>query len=137
MITHRSLGLAEAKAALDAMLTHALADADRPVAVAVVDGSGDLLAYAKMDGTTSIAKHLARRKAVTAARMGRDSGEVGEWVSRLGVPIADFGDPEFIGFQGGICIRVDGAVVGGVGVSGRAADEDEAIARIGEAAMRL
>ena len=50
----------------------------------------------------------------------------------MGRSTADLGDPDLIGVQGGVAIlSADGAALGGIGVSGLAADEDEAIARIG------
>lgn len=39
------------------------------------------------------------------------------------------------GFGGGVCVRIEGVVVGGVAVSGLSADEDEAWARVGAATV--
>lgn len=137
MIEKRIIGLDEAKKALDAMVTHAGSDASRPVAMAVVDDAGNLVAFAKMDGTGLSSAAIAIRKAYTSARMSRDSGAWGEWIGKAGIDPAQFGDPQLCVFQGGICLKSDGRVVGGIGVSGRAAQEDEDIARIGHAAMGI
>ena len=47
--------------------------------------------------------------------------------------MTEFGDPNLLALQGGVVILnpADQSVLGGIGVSGLAAEEDEAIARIG------
>jgi uncharacterized protein GlcG (DUF336 family) len=50
----------------------------------------------------------------------------------MGRSAVEFGDPNLIGVQGGVTIAAaDGSPLGGIGVSGLAAEEDEAIARMG------
>jgi len=47
--------------------------------------------------------------------------------------VTEFGDPNLIALQGGVAITnpADQSVLGGIGVSGLTAEEDEAIAKIG------
>jgi uncharacterized protein GlcG (DUF336 family) len=43
----------------------------------------------------------------------------------------DWGDPMLTTLQGGLAIRVDGQVVGGIAMSGNTTVRDEALAQIG------
>jgi uncharacterized protein GlcG (DUF336 family) len=47
--------------------------------------------------------------------------------------VTEFGDPNLIALQGGVVIinPADQSVLGGIGVSGLAAEEDEALAKMG------
>jgi glc operon protein GlcG len=128
-----TLDLDEARRAVEAILRHA--GDGGPVAVAVTDANGDLVCYARMDGTTKTAQRMAIRKAYTAARIGADTGVWGEQLAKLGITAAEFGDPVLTRFQGGICVRTDDAVAGAIAVSGRRAAEDEALARVGLEAL--
>jgi uncharacterized protein GlcG (DUF336 family) len=130
-----SLGLPDALRAVDAVLAAAQGEPDRPVAVAVVDPDGELVAYARMDGTGHVPRRMAIRKARTSARMGLPSGEVVSRLGSSGVVLADLDDPGLCGIPGGLPVRHGAVVVGGVGVSGRAAEEDLALARAGVDAL--
>jgi glc operon protein GlcG len=50
----------------------------RPVAMAIVDGAGVLLAYRQLDGLRMFTRRHAIRKAYTAAITGMNSGQFGE-----------------------------------------------------------
>lgn len=131
MIDRRSLGLGPARKILDAVLREAAKDRKAPVAVAVVDDAGDLLAFARMDGVKPISVGIARRKAYTAAIQRIDSAVWAKQVKDAGRSATDFGDPDLITFQGGLVIQDGGQAVGAVGVSGRTSQEDEDLARAG------
>jgi uncharacterized protein GlcG (DUF336 family) len=130
------LTLAAARAAIQAMLDGAAKGA-RPVAMAVVDENGGLIAYACMDGTRPTPRQIAVRKAYTAARAGADSHAFAERLRGQGMSVGDLGDPGMVGVRGGVVIVKDGVVLGGIGVSGLAAEEDEALCRVGLNAMKL
>ena len=72
MIPQLSLGPEEAQRAIAAVFDQAKKDG-RPVAVAVVDNHGELIASARMDGAHARVLRHAIRKAYTAAVMGRDT----------------------------------------------------------------
>jgi glc operon protein GlcG len=76
---------------------------------------------------------IAMNKAYTAAREEVESASVGEAAREHGFPITNFGDLRFLGWPGGIPIRVDGVVIGAVGVSGLPDEEDIEMARLGVA----
>ena len=132
------LSLSQVRAALDAMLEEAPKQGPEPVAIAMVDDRGELLAYLKMDKCAAFPSRLALKKAYTCA-MGRADGQ--EYVDRLksqGRNVTDFGDPGLASVPGGVVIRrsSDGAILGGIGVSGLPSGAaDEAISRKGLEAL--
>ena len=133
------IGLTEARKAIQAMLDEAEKEPDRSVAMAVVDGQGRLVAFARMDRCRLLPQQLAYKKAYTAAIMRSDTAAVAERFKSMGRSVSDFGDPNMAAVQGGVAIQrlSDEAFLGGIGVSGLRADEDEAMARIGVRAMGL
>ena len=137
MYTKPMLGAADAMAAMEAMFKEASKDANRPLAFAIVDDAGDLFAYARMDGLGPNPKQIAIKKAYTAARMRVDTATLAERMKSQGRSIMEFGDPNLMALQGGIPIMVNGACLGAIGASGRASQEDEDIAKVGLAAMKL
>ena len=133
------LGLTEARKAIQAMLDEAMKEPDRPVAMAVVDGHGRLVEFARMDRCRLLPQQLAYKKAYTAAIMRSDTAAVAERFKSSGRSVSDFGDPNMVAVQGGVAVQRPGDEVflGGIGVSGLRAEEDEAMARIGVQAMGL
>ncbi len=135
MYEKQFVGLDEARMAIDVVLTTAGEHPQRPVVVAVVDPEGELVAFARMDGATYLARSMALRKAYTAARMGSDSGAFGERMRGVVASLHELDDPKLVGFKGGVCIRAGDAILGAIGVSGRSADDDEELARAALAAL--
>ena len=130
------LSLDDARRAMDRMLQEALKAPDRPVAIAICDDQGELVAFARMDKCAPLPLTIARKKAYTAARTRSDTKAFADRLKGMGRSAIDLGDPNLIGVQGGVAIlAADGSGLGGVGVSGLAAEEDEAIAKIGLTAL--
>jgi glc operon protein GlcG len=103
--------------------------ASGPVSVFVVDGRGELVAAATMDGAAPDTRLNAQRKAYTAARS--DVGSTRELAEKVGgrpAELASF-DPFFSFFLGGVAAFAGGERVGAVGVSGLPGEEDDALAR--------
>ena len=139
MFDEAVLGLDEARKAVQTILEEAGKEPDRPIAVAVVDGYGRLVEFARMDRCRLIPQQLAFKKAYTAAVMRSDTLALAERFKSQGRSISDIGDPNMVAVQGGVAIQrlSDEAFLGGVGVSGLRADEDEALAQAGIKAMGL
>jgi uncharacterized protein GlcG (DUF336 family) len=99
---------------------------DLSLAVAVVDGTGHVLASQRMDGAALGAMQLAVGKAFTAASWAAPSGEFGQSTQPGG---DDWGwnttDSRIVVYAGGIPLLVDGELVGAIGASGGTAAEDE------------
>ncbi len=130
------LSLEDARKAMTRMLDEAGKAPNRPVAIAICDDQGELVAFARMDKCAPLPLTIARKKAYTAARTRSDSKAFGDRLKGMGRSAVEFGDPNLIGVQGGVTIAAaDGSPLGGIGVSGLAAEEDEAIARMGLGAI--
>jgi len=126
------LSLGEAQKAMDRMLQEASKAPDRPVAIAICDDQGELIAFARMDKCAPLPLSIARKKAFTAARTRADTKAFADRLKSMGRSISDLGEPNLLAVQGGVAIiAADGSALGGIGVSGLAAEEDEAIAKIG------
>ena len=124
--------------AMAALFEKAMETPDEPVAAAIVDDTGNLVAYAKMDNLRMFSRRHAIRKAYTSAIMGQDSGAHGDNVRAGGRIVADMGDPMLTPNQGGLVIRKDGVILGGIGVGGYPSGQrDEDLARVGLDAMGL
>ncbi|MDJ0717036.1 MAG: heme-binding protein [Prochloraceae cyanobacterium] len=95
------------------------------VSVAVVDSHGDLVAYGRMDGATVQSGVLALAKAYTAARERIPSSELGQWAQKTGKDMGYWVDPKITGMAGGVPIRVNHQVIGGIGASGLSEEADE------------
>ena len=97
------------------------------LAMCVVDAGGHVIAEQRMDGAALGALRLAEGKAFTAVLWGTRTGDFTESTQPGG---ADWGwnttDPRVVVYAGGIPLIADGQLVGGLGASGGAADEDEA-----------
>lgn len=133
------LGLAQVRAAMDAMLEQAGKESHRPVAIAIVDDLGNLLSYARMDNCRVIPQRIATKKAYTSAVNGVDSAAYAERLKGQGRSVTEMQDPNLVAVQGGVAVLrpSDGAILGGIGVSGLSAQEDEDIARLGVNALNL
>ena len=132
------IGLGETHKAISVMLEESAKD-PRPVSIAIVDDMGELLFFVKKDGARTMNSQLAFKKAYTSSRMRTDSGAFALRLKEQGRSASDYGDPNLVNVQGGVCILKPGTqtCLGGIGVSGWAAPEDEALAKKGLEAMGL
>jgi glc operon protein GlcG len=102
-----------------------------PSAIAVVDRAGDLLAFQRMDGVRPASADLAIEKARTAARLQRPTAEIEENINQGRTAFITAG---IMALRGGMPIRVNGEVVGAVGVAGLSKETDTGIATTAAAA---
>jgi glc operon protein GlcG len=93
---------------------------------AVVEPSGELVAFARMDDAPYASIRLAQQKASTSARLRLTTAELEERVQ--GGRMALLSSDEVIAIGGGVPIIVDGRIVGALGVSGGTAPQDAAVA---------
>ena len=130
--------MAQVRAAMDAMINKAMETPNEPVAMAIVDSAGNLLAYLTMDNLRIFSRRHAIRKAYTSAMMGLDSGENARRLHSQGRSIAEQGDPMMTHGTGGLVIMKDGVILGGIGVGGYPSGQaDEDLSRVGLDAMNL
>src|SRR6266542_850464 len=95
------LDLAECRTALDAMLRAAQAHVRQPMAFAVVNDYGELMAFARMDGAAPAVRDFAVKKAYTTARMRGDLREFRAGLEQRARSVADYGDPGLVGMAAG------------------------------------
>ena len=119
------------------MATAAQAEATKNgwlVAVAVVDDGGQLLLFQRMDNAKLVAIDIAIRKARTAVFFQGETKGLEEEVTKGGrtalLPIEGF-----MPLEGGIPITVDGKIIGAIGVSGVAGEQDAQCAKAGVRAL--
>ena len=103
-----------------------------PSAIAVVDPAGDLLSFQRMDGVRPASAELAIEKARTAARLQRSTAEIEDNINQGRTAFVTAGIPVL---RGGMPIRVNGAVVGAVGVAGLSKENDAETANTAAAAL--
>ena len=132
MRTVQTIDYSEAKRAVDLIVEKA-SQKQRTAVVAVADSHGDLICFARMDGAPVSSIRVAMNKAWTAARERKSTKDIGERVRHpeKGHDIAYYGDPQYVGWGGGIPVWKNGEVVGAVAVSGLSSDEDAALASLG------
>ena len=99
--------------------------------VAILDESGLLKAFCRMDGAPLISIEVAQNKAYTAL-LGAPSQDFFNRIKEnpallAGVPHI----PRIVTFGGGLPIRVNDVVVGGIGVSGGSVEQDIECAQAG------
>lgn len=118
-----------------AMLAAAVAaatDMGQPQCIVIVDASGVPVAEVRMTGARYLSRKTARAKAMTAASIGAASESLPEAkLSALGM--ATGGD--VTGLQGGLPIRVNGRLIGGIGVGSGSGAQDLAVAHAALAAI--
>jgi glc operon protein GlcG len=103
-----------------------------PSAIAVVDPAGDLLAFQRMDGVRPASADLAIAKARTAARLQRPTAEIEDNINQGRTA---FVTADIMALRGGIPIRVNGEVVGAIGVAGLSKETDTEISNAAAAAL--
>jgi len=103
------------------------------VAIAVVDESGNLIAFEKLDDTQVASVDIAIGKARTAARMKRPTKALEDAVS--GGRTVMLAVEGIVPLEGGVPVVVDGRIIGAVGVSGVTSQQDAQVASAGVAAL--
>ena len=113
----------------DIVVNTAMKDGGKPVAVAICDHTGTLVSLIKMDGTPLRSIHFARHKAYTAVRMQTRTADFLARLTQENLDIRFFCDPDLTPLPGGTpIIDGDGSVIGAVGISGRASQQDQDLA---------
>ena len=105
-----------------------------PSAIAVVDPAGDLLAFLRMDGVRPASVDLAIEKARTAARLRRPTAEIEDSINQGRTAFATANIPAL---RGGVPVRVNGKVVGAVGVASLSKETDTGIANTAAMAVSV
>jgi uncharacterized protein GlcG (DUF336 family) len=107
-----------------------------PMCIAVVDSDGTLKAFSRMDGAALLSVQIAQDKAYTAIAFGMATHEWFDFIKDdapllHGIVKTD----RLIVFGGGYPMKIDGAVIGGIGVSGGHYKHDMEVAQAGLVAL--
>ena len=96
---------------------------------AVVNPEGNLIIEERMDNAILVSVEVAYKKAYTAAALKVNTEDLTALVQPGAMFYGLQSDPKYIVFGGGMLLKVDGKIVGAVGVSGGSAQEDMEIAK--------
>src|ERR1035438_4645397 len=101
------------------------------IAVAIVDPSGNLVYYEKMDNTQLGSANVSVAKARTAAQFKRPTKAFQDALASGGENLRTLGLPGVVPSEGGVPLLIDGKIVGAIGVSGMNSAQDSQCAKAG------
>jgi glc operon protein GlcG len=101
------------------------------MAVAIVDTAGNLVYFEKMDATQSASSNIAVEKARSAAAFKRPTKALQDALAAGGDGLRMLGLPGAVPVEGGIPLVADGKIIGAIGVSGGASQQDAQCAKAG------
>lgn len=109
-----------------------------PMNIAIVDDSGVLKAFSRMDGAALLSVQIAQDKAYTAVGFGMPTHGWFDFIKNdpplaAGAPS---GIDRLVIFGGGYPIAIGGVVVGAIGVSGGHYNQDQEVAEAGLAVVK-
>lgn len=136
-----SLKLAHAATIIDVAIVDARKRNLAPLAIAVLDAGGHLIAFKREDGAGIVRFDIAYGKAWGALGMGFGTRELAERAAQFPTfvtALSAISHGRMVPSPGGVLIvGVDKGVVGAVGISGDTGDNDEACAIAGIEAVGL
>jgi uncharacterized protein GlcG (DUF336 family) len=126
-----TMNLDAAQAVIEKARTHALA-IGVPMNIAVVNGGGHLVAFARMDGSILGSIEIALAKAKTSVLFNGPSENLWEFCKPGGpAPATEHTNGGLIPYAGGLPVHgPDGALIGAIGVSGGLPAQDGEVAGI-------
>lgn len=136
METVNSVGLEEAQNVVSAAINKAN-EIGQAMNIAVVEVSGNLKAFARMENAWSASIDIAIDKAFTSSALEVPTQDLAGMAQPeqplFGIHTTNGG--RIVIFGGGIPLSRDGEVVGAIGVSGGTPDQDHEVAEAGAAAF--
>ena len=131
-----NITLAQAEKAIAAAKKKAV-EIDTKMNIAVVDAGANLVAFVRMDGAWLGSVDISIKKAKTARFFDMNTGVVGE-LSQPGGSLynIEHSNNGLITFPGGIPIKnANDDIIGAIGVSGSAVENDHAVAEAGASTL--
>jgi uncharacterized protein GlcG (DUF336 family) len=105
------------------------------MAVAITDPSGELVYFAKMDGTQTGSVNVSIGKSRSAALFKRPTKVFQEMLASGGAGVRVLALERAVPIEGGVPLVINGEIVGGIGASGGSSDQDGVVAGAGAAAL--
>ena len=126
-----SLTLKQANAIIESALARAREMQIKPLAVVVLDDSGNVKAAQREDGASMFRFDVAQGKAWAAVAMGASSRALAKRAKdnpNFFITLAATAGGKFLPQTGGVLIRDEaGRIIGAAGASGGTGEEDEAV----------
>ena len=109
------------------------AEIGQPMNIAIVDGGGNLVAHARMDGAWIGSIDISIKKAYTSRAFDIATKDLATHSQSGGqfFGIHASNDGKIMIFAGGIPLKKDGKVIGAIGVSGGSGEQDQTVAEAG------
>lgn len=107
-----------------------------PVAIAIVDTTGSLLMFQKLDSTQTASVEIAIGKAATALEFRRPTKALQDAIAGGGGGLRLLALRNATPLEGGVLVVADGKIVGAIGVSGVQSDQDAMVAMAGANAAK-
>jgi uncharacterized protein GlcG (DUF336 family) len=130
-----SIGFDAAKKAIAAAEAEAKKN-NWPVAIAIVDTGGHLVAFSRIDNTQIGSVEIALGKARTANNLKRPTKALQDGIAQGGANLRLLAVRDITPLEGGVPIVVDGKIIGAIGVSGVMSNQDAEVAMAGANAAR-
>jgi uncharacterized protein GlcG (DUF336 family) len=102
----------------------------KALSVAVVDAGGFLLVVKRSDGARPLTPNIAIAKAYSSAVMERPTKMLRAWADSnptFFTQLSSMGSQPIVATEGGVTVKRDGEIIGGLGISGGTGDEDQQI----------
>ncbi len=125
-----NISLEDAKKAAAAAIAEARKN-NWTMAVAIVDNAGVLVYYEKMDNTQNGSADVSVSKARSAARFKRPTKAFQDALAAGGAGLRVLGLEGAVPVEGGLPLFEGGKIVGGIGLSGGASEQDGQCAKAG------
>jgi glc operon protein GlcG len=107
-----------------------------PVAIAIVDTGGNLVAFVKRDNTQLASVKIAQGKANSAISFKRPTKALQDGLAQGGINLRTLTLEGVVAAEGGIPLVSKGMFIGAIGVSGMTSEQDGIIATAGAAASK-
>ncbi|MSP02716.1 MAG: heme-binding protein [Acetobacteraceae bacterium] len=101
------------------------------VAIAILDTTGTLVLFQKLDNTSNLPVAIAQGKARTALDTRRPTKTLQDAIAGGGAGLRVLGIRDATPLEGGVPVIVDGKVVGAIGTSGVLSDQDAQVSKAG------
>ena len=124
-----SINIEQAKKAMAAAEAEARKN-NLQVVISIVDTGGHLVMLQRLDAQNA-SVDIATGKARTAVNFRRPTKALEDGLAANGSALRILAVPGITPLQGGLPIVVDGKIIGGIGVSGVLATQDEVVAKAG------
>ena len=108
-----------------------------PMVITVLDGGGNMVAQHRMDDALLVSVEVSLNKAYSAVAVKLPTDTLGE-LSQPGAMLYGLQNASrMIIFGGGVPVKVEGKIIGGLGVSGGSVEEDMQCMNAGLAAFAV